>query len=540
MAQVYATNEGGNASKIKGSRATVATLGAGVGALIEVGKLRMKINKKYAKMCAEADAKGLPHPPKPDTSTKTLLAVISGAVKGSVVGYGATFIPGVGRALQDLGTTVQGTSNKLLGGSKVGIKEFSFINTFLHNTDFSERTNYTLEFLSDQDFADIDLNNLDIGIVTPTDVLKCFFSMARIAGNSLTKEDLVQYFSKKNKQPAKTEENPELVKNNPLAEKDRAILGLNNVAMPVLGAIAGGLYGGWKGRKRALQKWEHDCKIAAAKGKPLPPKPSILLAAGDVAKNAAVGGGIGYVGSKLLPGVNTFISRKGDDYLTSSKSYNKFKKSADKNGQIIEWQNKLNALENKGTQNLNWLEMQEYNQLTQLLKQKENQLQAQITFSDYRAALARKGQYTTLTEEEFYSCPPEYYDILARNMAPVNFNVIDSGKDLISKGKDKVIEGKDKVMGMKTADLIMAGTATGLGLGLIKSAIESGKSYEQYKVDCEANGETPISKVQYIAMLKGSDTRKNLYKGASSGMAAGVWLSVGRNLYNENKKVKEV
>lgn len=371
------TNEDGKAAK----KATmgVASLGAGIGAIREVGKLRDKINKKYAEDCAKADAQGLPRPPKPDTSTKTLMAILKGSIKGAIVGTGVSFIPGVGRALKDTAATLQATTNKFITGNKFGAVSFSFMNTFLPTREFSEAEKYTLTYLTDKDFAEINLSNLDIGDVTGTDLLKCFFSLAKIAGQVYDRQSLQQYFANKS-----------LAQDNPYVEEDAKILGLSNAAMPVLGAIGGGVYGGIKARKRALEKWEQECKIADAKGLPRPPKPSILGIAGAVGKNAAVGGGIGMIGRKFMPTLNSAISAKLDDYgLTGFKNLKRAHKEIARNTK--DWINQSFS----------------------------------VSFNQYRAALARKGQYTTLTEEQFNNCPPEYYDILIRNMQPMNFSEAD-------------------------------------------------------------------------------------------------------------------
>lgn len=418
------TSRDENGKATKGKVAGVATLGAGIGAAMELGKLRDKINKQYAEECAKADAAGRPRPPRPDTSKKTLLALLKGSVKGFLGGTAISFIPGVSRALKDTAATLQATGNKFLTGGKLGnVVAFSFMNTFLPTREFSEAEKYTLTYLSDEDFGEINLSNLDIGEVTEIDLLKCFFSLANIAGQVYDKQSLQQYF-----------DNKTLSKDNPQVEKDAKMLGLSNAAMPVIGAISGGVYGGIKARKRALKQWEEECKIADAKGLPRPPKPSILTVAGDVAKNATIGGGIGYLGSKIAPNLNTAISSKLDDWgLTSSKSMKNAYNNIYKDTKLKDAQEEIAKLVAKSKEKP--LGLQDSNRLANLQAWVQNKNYKQVAFSvsfnQYRAALARKGQHTTLTEEQFNNCSPECYEILIRNMQPINFSSKTDRKTII-------------------------------------------------------------------------------------------------------------
>lgn len=448
--------------------AGLAGIGAGIGAIREVGILRDKINKRYTEECAKADARGLPRPPKPDTSTKTLLAVLKGSVKGALVGTAVGFIPGVGRGLKDTIASIGAGTNKLISGNtldgkvrtfvtnpdgtKTLDKAFSFTNTFLPR-EGEVLNEYTLSYLTDQDFSEIDLNNLDIGEVTEMDLYKMFFSLANAASKSFTKQELNEYFSRKKV----------IQDNTSVTDADVKMHGMTKAAMPVLGAIAGGGINAVKARKRALQQWEVKCQIADAKGLPRPPKPSILKLAGDVGKGAAVGAGIGWVGSKVAPGLNEALGDKLAKFgLTSAKAQNEAAWLANKNAKAVE------NLENpskvrkfmKNTPILNWFVKDK------LYFRKDKD--AFFSYTDYRAALARKGQVTTLTEEQFYSIPEEGYEILIRNMEPMNFS----------------------------------------------------NPYEEYKSYCKKQGVTPMSKADFIAyggMLSMHEARdKRKFGGAHS------------------------
>lgn len=515
-------DEKGKASRI--GTVGVASLGAGIGAIREVGKLRDKINKQYAEACARADAEGKPRPPRPDTSTKTLLAILKGSVKGAVVGTGLTFIPGVGRALKDTAASLGAMGNKLTGGSVFGKpkqqQSFSFMNTLLLNRDFSENENYTLQYLSDKDFSEINLDNLDIGEVTERDLWKCFFSIANIAGQVYTKPELQQYFARK-----------KIIQNNPLAQEDAKMLGLSKAAMPVLGAMAGGVYGAAKARKRALEQWEAECRLADAQGRPCPPKPSILTAAGGLAKGAVVGGGIGWVGSKIAPNINRELSEKVKNIgIMGKKTYNNATKQIKENTKAYDlWKTTLgNARkEYKSIQGAkpSWKEWLQANyHIPDFLNgniPNLNEAFFSVTYNDYRAALARKGQTTSLTEQEFANLQPEDYDIILRNMQPMNFSFTDK--------LEKVADKMDNANALTYAGY---GSLLGLGAGTVIAAIKRNKDYEQYKVEAEAKGEQPVSKVKYI--LASKEFYKNIGRGAGAGLEGGV-VAYGINRLAQGK-----
>lgn len=457
-------------------------IGAGIGAIREVGILRNKINKKYAEECAEADAQGKPRPPKPDTSTKTLLAILKGALKGAVVGKAVSFIPGVGRGLRDTVASLGAGANKLLtGNSQAGnvvnirtnkqegnwkmspAKTFSFMNTFLPK-EGEVMNELTLSYLTDQDFSEINLANLDIGEVTEIDLYKMFFSLADAASRSFSKQELNEYFSRK-----------KIVQDNSaVTDADVKMMGLSKAAMPVIGAIAGGGMQAVKARKRALAKWQEECAIADAQGKPRPPKPSILTLAGDVAKGAGVGAGIGWVGSKIAPGTNEALSKRLAKFgLTSAKNQDEAAYLAKYNAQTIaEQQGELPA----------WKKFLKDKTGVDLTRNKiKYRKEAFFSYNDYRAALARKGQQTTLTEEQFYSIPEEGYEILIRNMQPMNYSAAEIA------GIGLGVTAGAGINALRYA-----------GLGALISAIKSGLSYKQYKKLCEEKGEEPATLSEYM------------------------------------------
>ena len=499
----------------------LASIGAGIGAIREVGKLRDKINKRYAEECAKADARGEPRPPRPDTSTKTLMAVLKGSIKGAVVGTAVGFIPGVGRGLKDTVASLGAAGNKFLGGNTLGAntrnanikdgkitfekKSFSFINTFLPK-DGEVLNDYTLSYLTDQDFSEIDLNNLDIGEVTEMDLYKMFFSLAYAAGQSFTKQDLYNFARKK------------VIQDNSLTtDADVKLLGVSKAAMPVLGALAGGGIGAVKARKRALERWEAECKIAEAQGRPLPPKPSILTLAGDVAKGAGIGAGIGWVGSKIAPNLNKTLSSKLAKYgVTGAKNVNRAAKSARKNAITLEEQE---TGKRKGF--LGFLGFGPHDKVTIA--------NFSVTFDQYRAALARKGQQTSLTAEQFANIDPEHYDIILRNMQPMNFNkvtdALSSAGSSIKSGAGKIgnkLKNGTALQYMGNGALLGAGTATILG------CVKAGKEYEEYKAEAEAKGETPISKAKYI--LTSKKLLRRISEGAGEGLTAGALIYAGKQM----------
>lgn len=521
----------GNVSKSAG----LASIGAGIGAIREVGKLRDKINKRYAEACAKADAQGKPRPPRPDTSTKTLMAVLKGSVKGAVLGTAVGFIPGVGRGLQDTVASLGAGINKLATGNVLGgkvitgertengvqyknpYKTFSFMNTFLPTREFSESENYTLTYLTDNDFAEINLSNLDIGDVTEIDLYKMFFSLAHAASKSFTRQELQEHFSRRKK----------IVRDNSSrTAADAKLTGMSEAAMPVLGAIAGGGLQAIKARKRALELWKAECRIAEAKGLPKPPKPSILTLAGDVAKGAAVGAGIGWVGKKIAPNLNKsisqglskfgLVSKKGLDNAADivNKTNKSMEKSAanEKHNQLVEgkWYESIPIFGRRkigGTiDNANIAEYKPF------------------SYVDYRAALARKGQETTLTEEQFNNCSPEYYEILIRNMQPMNFNALGPGT-IANPTTLTDVDAYDEWYRDMGRSATIGATA-----GLVIGCIEAGKDYNEYKAEAEAKGEEPISRAKYIL------TSKRLGEGFVKG--AGKGLFVGSALYGLKRAPK--
>ena len=202
-------------------------------------------------------------------------------------------------------------------------KYFSYIETFLPEEDyFSDNVNYTLSYLTDQDFSEINTDNLDIGIVQPRDVLKAFFSMADAANKMFTKEELYYYFSNKNNNDT---EDVKLIQNNPMAKADEKMFRLSNAALPVLGAVSGGALSMYKARKRALERWEQIARKNAAEGKPIPPKPAILEELGSGVKGALAGGTAGWLASKTGLGrdINSKLSEKLDKFgLVNRKTGN--------------------------------------------------------------------------------------------------------------------------------------------------------------------------------------------------------------------------
>lgn len=500
----------------------LASIGAGIGAITEVARLRDKINKEWNRKCHEADMRGLPHPPKPDTSTKTIMALLKGSIKGAIGGTVVGMLPVVGSGLKNATASLSGATNKVLTNSVTGMQDpvtFSYLNTFMPTEEFSDNHYYTLEYLTDQDFADVNLNNLDVGDITINDFLKVFCQMADMGRRNFTKQELEQYFADKKQKPAKVIENKsgdELIYSD-AEDKMRAV---SNVAMPVLGALAGGAIKGITGRKRALELWKQECAIADMQGRPRPPKPSILHAAGDIAKGAAVGTVGGWVGSKIAPGLNAKISEVGHRYgMGSMKALKGLGKDMYKNAK---YRNK------KKWDKIKNVTVDDY--VTKL----DNPEIVGFSYTDYRAALARKGQTTTLSAEEFYSIPAEHMDILIRNMQPMNFalpvNALAAAKPLasVSAGLGHVPSGLTTgLISKSTAGLpALAGKGAGKGLGLslggnalanaglgayagymgfkyatmpfaIKKAIESG-SYDDYKKACKKHGVEPVSKVDFV------------------------------------------
>ena len=300
-------------------------LGMGIGAVYELVKLRKKILARWQKQCEKAIARGEPCPPRPDTSRGALMAILRGSVKGAVLGGAVGFLPGAGKAANDLEASIHATTNKLMTGNKGGYSEkyFSYIETFIPEEDyFSDNVNYTLSYLTDQDFSEINTDNLDIGIVQPRDVLKAFFSMADAANKMFTKEELYYYFSNKNNNDT---EDVKLVQNNPMAKADEKMFRLSNAALPVLGAVGGGAFSMYKARKRALERWEQIARKNAAEGKPIPPKPAILEELGSGVKGALAGGTAGWLASKTGLGkdINSKLSEKLDKFgLVNRKTGN--------------------------------------------------------------------------------------------------------------------------------------------------------------------------------------------------------------------------
>lgn len=300
-------------------------LGMGIGAVYELVKLRKKILARWQKQCEKAIERGEPCPPRPDTSKGALMAILRGSVKGAVLGGAVGFLPGAGKAANDLAASIHATTNKFMTGNKGGYSEkyFSYIETFIPEENyFSDNVNYTLSYLTDQDFSEINTDNLDIGIVQPRDILKTFFSMADAANKMFTKEELYYYFSNKNKND---NEDVKLVQNNPMAKADEKMFRLSNTALPVLGAVGGGAFSMYKARKKALERWEQVAKKNAAEGKPIPPKPAILEELGSGVKGALAGGTAGWLASKTGLGkdINSKISEKLDKFgLVNRKTGN--------------------------------------------------------------------------------------------------------------------------------------------------------------------------------------------------------------------------
>lgn len=522
----------GNATKWKPTG--LASIGAGIGAITEVARLRDKINKEWNRKCHEADMRGLPHPPKPDTSTKTIMALLKGSIKGAIGGTVVGMLPVVGKGLKDATASVTGGLNKLTTNTVTGgkpIMNFSYLNTFMPTEDFSDKHYYTLEYLTDQDFADVNLNNLDIGDITINDFLKVFCQMADMGRRNFTKAELNQYFSKSNT-PVKRKSHSELE----LSEAEDKMRAVSNVAMPVLGALAGGAIKGISGRKRALEHWKQECAIADMQGRPRPPKPSILHAAGDVAKGAAVGTVGGWVGSKIAPGLNAKLSEIGHKYgMGSMKAQKQLADDMEKNAEIYTGKLSLGrfikTLIPGGEKHLEQSTVVINRQPREYNKKNKSKF---FSYTDYRAALARKGQTTTLSAEEFYSIPAKHMDILRRNMQPMNFalpvNALAAAKPLasVSAGLGHTPTGLVPGMLSKTSAGLPALTkgagAKGLGLSIggnaltnagigayagymgfkyatmpfaIKKAIENG-SYDEYKKACKKHGVEPVSKVDFV------------------------------------------
>lgn len=527
----------GNATKWKPTG--LASIGAGIGAITEVARLRDKINKEWNRKCHEADMRGLPHPPKPDTSTKTIMALLKGSIKGAVGGTLVGMLPVVGKGLKDTTASLSGGLNKLTTNSVTGGKQimtFSYLNTFMPTEDFSDKHYYTLEYLTDQDFADVNLNNLDVGDITINDFLKVFCQMADMGRRNFTKEELNQYFSRKPSEPIKLKSGAE----RELSEAEDKMRGISNVAMPVLGALSVGAIKGISGRKRALEQWKQECAIADMQGRPRPPKPSILHAAGDVAKGAAVGAVGGWVGSKIAPGLNAKLSEIGHKYgMGSMKAQKKLANDMEKNAQLhtgkLSVGNFLKTLFPGGKKYLKPTTVEIDQQPRQYNRKNNNKKKSKFfSYSDYRAALARKGQTTTLSAEEFYSIPAEHMDVLISNMQPMNFalpvNALAAAKPLasVSAGLGHMPTGLVPGMLSKTSAGLPALTkgagAKGLGLSIggnaltnaglgayagymgfkyatmpfaIKKAIENG-SYDEYKKACKKHGVEPVSKVDFV------------------------------------------
>lgn len=515
----------GQGHAVKWKPTGLASIGAGIGAIIEVARLRDKINKEWNRKCHEADMRGLPHPPKPDTSTKTIMALLKGSIKGAIGGTVVGMLPVVGKGLKDATASVTGGLNKLTTNTVTGLPNnattnFSYLNTFMPTEDFSDKHYYTLEYLTDQDFADVNLNNLDIGDITINDFLKVFCQMADMGRRNFTKAELNQYFSEpkkiKSDKPITNLEGKEAM----IAEAENKMRDISNVAMPVLGALAGGAIKGISGRKRALEHWKQECAIADMQGRPRPPKPSILHAAGDVAKGAAVGTVSGWVGSKIAPGLNAKLSEIGHKYgMGSMKAMKKLSKNLYHNAKVA----------NGKSGDLKTVKVEDG------VKRASGKKKSKFfSYTDYRAALARKGQTTTLSAEEFYSIPAEHMDILRRNMQPMNFalpvNALAAAKPLasVSAGLGHTPTGLVPGMLSKTSAGLPALTkgagAKGLGLSIggnaltnagigayagymgfkyatmpfaIKKAIENG-SYDEYKKACKKHGVEPVSKVDFV------------------------------------------
>ena len=83
--------------------------------------------------------------------------------------------------------------------------------------------------------------------------------------------------------------------------------------------------------------------------------------------------------------------------------------------------------------------------------------------------------------------------------------------------------------------------AVGAGLGTAVTyailCLKKGMSYEEYKAECEANGETPISKVKYIALPKKKDLA-HLFMGAGIGAGAGAIGDIMTSSYDFSIKDK--
>lgn len=530
---IASVDKQGNATKWKPTG--LASIGAGIGAITEVARLRDKINKEWNRKCHEADMRGLPHPPKPDTSTKTIMALLKGSIKGAIGGTVVGMLPVVGSGLKNATASLTGATNKALTNSVTGMQNtvtFSYLNTFMPTEEFSDNHYYTLEYLTDQDFADVNLNNLDVGDITINDFLKVFCQMADMGRRNFTKQELEQYFAQKSNTPVKLQSGAE----REYTDAENKMREVSNVAMPVLGALAGGAIKGITGRKRALELWKQECAIADMQGRPRPPKPSILHAAGDIAKGAAVGTVGGWVGSKIAPGLNAKISEVGHRYgMGSMKAQKKLADDMQKNAELatgkLGWSRYLRTLLPGGEKQLEAATVTiEKQPKTRNSKKKS----ANFSYTDYRAALVRKGQTTTLSAEEFYSIPAEHMDILIRNMQPMNFalpvNALAAAKPLasVSAGLGHVPSGLTTGLISKTGAglpaLASKGAGKGLGLSLggnalanaglgayagymgfkyatmpfaIKKAIESG-SYDDYKKACKKHGVEPVSKVDFV------------------------------------------
>ena len=308
------TKDGSETTKLM----TSAGLGAGIGIIYQLAKLRHKLKMKYYREKKIAMEQGMPIPPPPDLSKGALMAILKGAAIGGAGGAIVGKTPVIGKIANDTAASIDAGARKLLTGSKFTVTDNSDKDT--KKKFFSEVLEYypnNFSYIDNDLLSVIDFSECnDLPNITGDDVRYMFFSMAENFSKSKGKKDT-----------------NELIKENPKNEMDRKTLGRAGNALPVIGALIGGGGATWAAYERALAEYNDRAREAYERGEPPPPKPSILEFVGAGAKGAIVGGVGGYAASRLGPGqaINKAVSNKLDDYgLVNEKKANRAIKSHEK------------------------------------------------------------------------------------------------------------------------------------------------------------------------------------------------------------------
>lgn len=293
-----------NAYKLSGT----AGLGAIIGMGAELFKLRRKILNRWERDKQKAREKGLPEPPRPDTSKGALMAMLKGAALGGAAGGALGFVPGIGKVGRDTAATIHAGVNRAISGSNLlaGNKVMS---------SFSDPSKYF-------DINDIDTELLQLfaapnytisnGVSTlgngPVNVIAPINTSYTLTHSGLAQMPLSTYNAMAGANTTNGQQ-PSLS----YAQKDKLLHGNSATALAVAGALGGGAVSAYRAWKRDLKLWEELKAKAEKEGSQIPVKPVLGDYLGDFVKGGIKGGLAGsLVGATGIgKSLNSKLNNKG-------------------------------------------------------------------------------------------------------------------------------------------------------------------------------------------------------------------------------------